>query len=479
MTQWMVREYKMESVETIKRQLDYIFYPKSIAVIGASRNPAKIGHQVVRNLVNAGYDGKIFPINPKAREILGIPAYPDVSSVNDDIDLAVIAIPAKYVLEEIHECGKAGVKGLAIITSGFGEVGKKELEQELVRVARSYGMRLLGPNIVGVMNVNANVNASFCPILPDRGDIAFITQSGALGIALVGWTKMNKIGLSAVVSVGNKADVNDVDLLKYFGNDENTKVITMYIEGLHDGRTFIDLASKIVPKKPIIALKVGWSRRGQLAVSSHTGSLTGSDTIFNAAFYQAGIMRTETFQELFDWALVLSLQKVPKGDNTVIITNGGGAGIIATDASEKYNIKLLDIPSYPDLEAKFKSCMPDFGSAKNPVDLTGQAGHEGYYSALAYALEDDRIHAIIALYCHTAVTDPMGIADGIVDALKSVKTDKPIVVSFIGGKDVTKAINWLREQGIPAYFSPERAVFAMAGLFERKKILERLQKNKK
>jgi len=467
----------MKAVETIKQQLDYIFYPNSIAIIGASRNPRKIGHQVVRNLVRAGYEGKIFPINPHAKEILGIPAFEKITDIKDEIDLAVIAIPAKYVLETVHECGKAGVKGLAIITSGFGEVGKKELEDEIVRTAKSYGMRVLGPNIVGVMNTRHKVNASFCPILPEMGDIAFITQSGALGIALVGWTKMNRIGLSSVVSVGNKADVDDVDLLQYFGQDDQTKVITMYIEGLHYGRAFVNVAREIVKEKPIIALKVGWSKRGRLAVSSHTGSLTGKDTVFNAAFKQAGIMRAETFQELFDWALALSLQEIPKGDNTVIITNGGGAGIIATDACEKYNIKLIDVPAYPDLEAKFRSCMPDFGSARNPIDLTGQAGHEGYNKALKYALTDDRIHAIIAIYCHTAVTDPMAIAEGLVDAINETQSRKPLVVSFIGGENVIAAINWLREQGIPAYPSPERAVFAMSGLFERKEILEKLNQH--
>ncbi|MHA1596845.1 MAG: acetate--CoA ligase alpha subunit [Candidatus Asgardarchaeia archaeon] len=464
----------MENHDELIEQLNCIFRARSVAVIGASRSPEKIGHQILRNLISGGYKGKIYPINPKAEEILGLKVYKRVTEIDDNVDLAVVAIPATLVPQVIEDCGKAGVKGVAVISSGFGEVGRKDLEEEIVRIARSYKMRIVGPNIVGVLDTVQNMNASFCPDLPLKGNIAFITQSGALGIALVGWTREEHIGLSDLVSIGNKADLDEVDLIRYFKEDPYTKVIAIYMEGIKDGRAFMNVAKDVTLKKPIVVLKVGWSEWGRTAVMSHTGSLAGQDSIFDAAFKQCGVIRARTLEELFDWSLSLSLSKMPEDYGTVIITNGGGAGIIATDSCEKYGIKLVNTKSHEDMVREFRKYMPPFGSIRNPIDLTGQADEDKYKGALEYALKDNRIKSLILLYCHTAITSPKALAEKIHEAVEEVGLTKPIVVSFIGGREVTEALAWLKEKGIPAFPSPERAVSAMSVLYRRMEYLRKI-----
>lgn len=461
-----------------ENNLKALFSPRSIAIVGASRNPGKIGHTIMKNIIEYGYKGKIYPINPKADEILGYKAYRSVLEVPDEIDMAIIVVPEKAVLKVSEECGKKGVKVLVVIASGFSEVGNTEAERKLVEIAHKYGMRVLGPNIFGITYTPAKLNATFGPKDVLRGPIAFITQSGALGIALMGWTIMEEIGISAIVSMGNMADIDVVDVSKYLADDPNTKVITIYLEGLKPGagRRFIEEMRKVTRKKPVIVIKAGRSKRGAAAAASHTGSLAGSDKLYQAAFKQAGIIRAYTTEEMFDWARAFASQPIPCGEETIIITNGGGVGVLATDAAEEYNVKLLE-PS-PELKEKFKKVMPWFGSSKNPVDLTGQAVVENYLEALKIAFKSDEIHNIILLYCRTAILDPRDLAKAVIELYKEYSKagiNKPIVAGFIGGEDVREAIRILNRNGIPAYPSAERAVASLAKMIEYMRYLNKVK----
>jgi len=467
----MSQEKHMES------RIKYLFFPKSVAVIGASRSPGKIGHEILRNIVEYGFKGRVYPVNPRADKILELKCYKSILEVPDEVDLAVISIPAKFVPAVLEECGKKGVKAAAIISSGFKEVGNVELEERIVEIARKYGIRFIGPNIFGVYSAPSKLNATFGPTEVLAGKIAFITQSGALGIALMGWTIFAGIGLSAVVSLGNKADVDEADLLKYFVNDEHTKVVLIYMEGLNNGRRFMEAAMHCSLKKPIIVIKAGRSERGARAVASHTGSLAGSDVFYDVAFKQCGVLRALNVEEAFDWARAFTELPEPKGDNVVIITNGGGIGVMATDACSDYGLNLMELPR--DLIEEFKKCMPPFGSPKNPVDLTGQAAYDEYSRALKVAFSDDRIHSIILLFCQTAVVDPPKLSEVISDIVREYKHCKPIVACYIGGEECQKAMRILEQNGIPAYPTPERAVSSLAAIYRwakwKKKMLKKLK----
>lgn len=455
--------------------LDALFKPKSIAVIGASRKPGKIGYTILKNIIEYGYHGRIYPINPKAKEILGLKAYPSILKVPGDVDMAIIAIPADKVLGAAEECGKKGVKVLVVITAGFGEVGNVEAEKKLVEIARSYGMRVLGPNIFGIAYTPSRLNATFGPKEIREGSIAFISQSGALGIALMGWTVMEEIGLSALVSIGNMADLDVAEISEYLAEDENTRVITMYLEGLHPGtgKKFLETMKKVTRKKPVIVIKAGRSKRGAVAASSHTGSLAGMDQVYNAAFRQAGVLRAYTIEEMFDWARAFANQPIPRGDRTIIITNGGGVGVLATDAAEDYGVPLI-VPS-EELKSKLRKAMPWFGSPRNPVDLTGQAGVENYVEALETAYKSDEVDNIIVLYCRTAILDPLELAKAVVKVTEKHRDkNKPILAAFVGGEDVFKAIRYLNKNKIPAYSCPERAVSSLAAMIKYRRFREKL-----
>jgi acetyltransferase len=457
----------MSQVVSVKN-LEGLFRPQGLAVIGASSNPDKIGFQIMQNLVAGGFEGDLFPINPKADEILGKKAYPSVTDVPKKIDLAVVAVPAPLVKPALQECAQKGVKNVAIITSGFGEVGKRAEEQELKDIADANGISLVGPNTLGVVYTPGKMNASFGPkeVLP--GNIAFISQSGALAISLMGWTMMERIGLASLVSLGNKADVGEKELIEYFNHDDQVKVIVIYMEGIKDGRRF--LTTEI--KKPVVCLKVGRSQRGAKAAASHTGSLSGSDKIYDAAFKQLGILRADSFTEAFAWSRSLSLNLPGDGD-TVIITNGGGIGVSATDECERFGISLLEDPEW--LEARFRKTMPDFGSTKNPIDITGQAHGNKYREAAEVAFAEDRIGAAVILYCETAVTDPMEIAQSIEAEYAKFGRKKPLVVSMVGGERSRAALHFLDEKGIPAFSSVNEAISALDALYQWKKIEGRVK----
>ncbi|HMD90607.1 MAG TPA: acetate--CoA ligase family protein [Anaerolineaceae bacterium] len=443
--------------------LNGLFRPKSIAIVGASTKPGKIGYIVVNSLIESKYGGKIYPINPQADEILGLKCYPSVTDVPGNIDAAVLTIPANLCAEVTEECGKKGVKGLIIITSGFSEVGRRDLEDQLVEIARRYGTRILGPNIVGFLSNSDKINASFAPFLPLPGKATLISQSGALLIALDASTYSRRVGFDKMISIGNMCDVDFADTILWLDDDENTACISMYIEGLKNGRPFIEVSQKA--KKPIVALKAGVSAHGAAAAASHTGSLAGAAKVYGAAFQQAGVVQASDLDNLFDRSLALSLQCPMQGDNLVIVTNGGGVGVLATDAAEKYGLPLKFAP--PDVQTEFKKHMPEFGSAKNPVDLTGMAGDEWYIDSVRYAMGHKWVDGLVVLYCETANTNPLEIAQGIYQAVVEAGIkDKPITVSFVGGEKSAEAMRWLVERNIPAYPAPDIAVNAMAALHE-------------
>ncbi len=446
--------------------LKKVFNPKSVVVVGASSEPAKVGYQVLNNIVKNGFKGKIYPVNKKATEILGVPCFPSVTDCPTDIDFAIIAVPAPMVEGVLKECAAKNVKGAVIITSGFSEIGKKKEEQALKDIADKHDIALLGPNTFGFVYTPSNLNASFGPQNVTPGKIAFITQSGALGISLMGWTMMEKIGLASVVSLGNKADIGEKELIEYFNDDPNVSVILIYMEGIKDGRQF--MTTKI--KKPVVILKSGTSSRGAQAAASHTGSLSGSDKIYAAAFNQLGMLRGRTFTQAFASACTLSMPE-PKGDDMLIITNGGGIGVSATDECENASLKLLEDHAW--LESKFRPTMPEFGSTKNPIDVTGGGGREGYQKAVRVALAEDRVHAVLVLYCETPVLDPVQVARAVVDEYNAVKRNKPLVVTMVGGERSRQAIQILNENQIPAMTEVREAIAGLKSLYQWKEISAR------
>ncbi len=452
-------------------EMKALFEPRGIAVIGASTNPEKIGYRIVENIVRSGYQGGVYPINPKGGELLGLTMATALDEVEGEIDVAVIAIPADAVLDTVDACGTRGVKHLVVITSGFSEVGNLETERDLVRRAHAHGMRVLGPNIFGIYSATSSLDATFGPggILP--GPVAIITQSGALGIAMIGKTATESIGLSSLVSVGNKADIDEADLLEYLADDDQTRAIMMYIEGVKEGDRLQRTLAEVTRKKPVVVIKSGRSKRGSMAAASHTGSLAGTDEVFDSVMRQSGVLRAETVQEAFLWVRYLAFTPLPPGDETVIVTNGGGIGVMATDACEKHEVRLYDDQKV--LAETFSGVMPDFGSSKNPVDLTGQATADDYARALDAVLDEDRLHAAIALYCETAVFDTGRFAELLRDVYARYRERKPVVFSLFGGERIERVIDELRGEGIPVFGDVYEAVSSLGVLFRTRRRKQR------
>ena len=446
-----------------KEAITKLLQPKSIAVVGASAQPGKIGYTVISNLIKGGYKGKIYPINPTANEILSLPVYSSVSAVPETIDLAVVTVPVKLVCQVAEECGQKGIKALSVITSGFSEVGRRDLEDELLEITHRYGMCVLGPNIVGTLSNSDALNASFAPFLPFPGKATLITQSGALLIAMDAITYTRKVGFDKMISIGNMADVDFADLITWLDSDENTSCVCLYIEGFKDGRKFIEACQKT--NKPIIALKAGVSAHGAAAAASHTGSLAGAVKVYGAAFQQAGVVQASDLNNLFDRTLALSLQPPLRGEQLLVITNGGGVGVLATDSAERFGIPMHFAPE--DVQIELKKHMPEYGSAKNPVDLTGMAGNEWYYDSVKYAYAHHWTDGLVVLYCETAITNPLEIAQAVKKAIDESRIkNRPVVVSMVGGTRCEEAMQWLVENGIPAYGAPDEAMNAMAALRE-------------
>ena len=445
--------------------MEHIFNPKSIAIIGASAKIGSIGNTVVQNLVDSKYAGKIYPINPNAPEICGIPAYKNIKDVpEEEVDLAVYTVPAKFVVGCARDAAQKKVKGHVVITSGFSEVGNHADEEELVKIAKESGGRVLGPNIVGLLLNSCNANASFAPSLPYRGHTALVSQSGALLIALDGTTFIRQFGCSSMVSLGNMSDVDFADTINYYAQDPDTNCVTLYVEGLKNGRAFIEAGRKA--GKPVIALKSGVSARGAAAAASHTGSLAGAVKIYDAAFNQAKIIRAMDLDEMLDCSQALAMQPPMRGENTLIITNGGGIGVLSSDAAEAHGIPLSAAPK--DLQDELYKCMPSFGSPKNPVDITGGAGAKGYEDCIEIALKHPWVNSIAVLYCETATTKPAEIADAIKRGIEKVpeeKKGKPVVACFVGGIECQEAGKKLAaECSVPLYDNPRKALCALSAL---------------
>jgi acetate---CoA ligase (ADP-forming) len=445
-------------------ELGNLFKPKSIVVIGASSTPGKVGYSIVNNLVEGGYQGIIYPINLKESTIMGMKAYKSVLDIPaHGIDLAILAIPAHLCIKVVEECGIKNIKFAVVISAGFAEVGNVELEKELIKTARKYGMRILGPNVVGILSNPGKCNASFAPRLPCSGNIALISQSGVMVVAIDARSWVENIGISYLVSIGNMADIQIDDVIDYLNEDPDVGTIALYIEGLKDGHAFMDAAKRCI--KPVIVLKAGISRRGAIAAASHTGSLAGSSEIFYAAMKQCGVIKATNLSNLFSRSKALAFQPPLEGDNILVITNGGGAGVLTADASELYGVPLKEAPD--GLQQEMQRYMPSFGSARNPMDLTGMATTAIYYEAIKMALLQDWVNGLIVLYSVTATTDPVAIAGAVVNGVRdSGINNKPVVASFLGGLECQKAIAHLIENRVPAYDGIEVAVDAMAALRE-------------
>jgi acetyl coenzyme A synthetase (ADP forming)-like protein len=445
-----------------------IMQPRSVAVIGASAEDGKIGNSVMKNLINGGYKGNIYPIHPKADEILGYKAYKSVKDVPGEIDTAVFAIPAKFVAGALVECGEKKIAGAVLIPSGFAETGNHEGQQELVEIGRKYNIRLMGPNIYGFYYTPANLCATFCTAYDVKGSAALSSQSGGIGMAIIGFSRSAKMGVSAIVGLGNKSDIDEDDLLIFFEQDDNTKVIAQHCEDLKDGRAFAEVAKRVSRKKPVIVLKAGRTSAGAKAASSHTGALAGNDKIYEDVLRQAGVIRARSLRDLLDFARGVPILPTPKGENVVIITGAGGSGVLLSDACVDNKLTLMPMPA--DLDAAFRKFIPPFGAAGNPVDITGGEPPATYQNTVKLGLEDDRIHALILGYWHTIVTPPMVFAKLMVEVVEEMRAKgkiKPVVVSLAGDVQVEEAAQYLYEHGIPAYaYSTEIPVAVLGAKYQ-------------
>ncbi len=443
----------------VTTNLDKIFNPKTVAIIGASDKEGTVGNAIVKNFTELGYKGKIYLVNLRTPEILGIKTYQKIEQIPETVDLAMIATPAKTVPAVIEECGQSGVKTAIIVSAGFKEIGAqgKALEDKILQTKNKYGMRIIGPNCIGIISPRNNLNATFINKMPKTGKIAFISQSGALGSAILDWATHENIGFSNFVSIGSMLDVNFGDLIDYFGTDPQTKSILMYAEGITEARKFMSAAKHFARTKPIIVVKSGKYTESAKAATSHTGSLSGEDTIYNAAFKRAGIVRVEEIEDLFNAAEVLGTQPLPHGPNLAVITNAGGPGVMATDALiakggklAKLNKKTMD---------ELNSVLPHFWSRGNPIDVLGDAGAEQYRTAVEACLNDENIDGILIIFTQQAVSKAVEVANTIVDLVKS-KTyqNKTIITSFMGYGAVQEANSILNANNIPTYSTPENAI---------------------
>jgi len=454
--------------EDIVRDMNRIMKPESVAVIGASSEDGKIGNSVMKNLINGGYQGKIYPINPAADEIMGIKAYKSVKEVPGVIDVAVFAIPAKFVAPALIECGEKKIPGAVLIPSGFAETGNVEGQKEIQAIGQKYGVRLMGPNIYGFYYTWKNLCATFCTAYDFKGHAALSSQSGGIGMAIIGFSRSAKMGVSAIVGLGNKSDIDEDDLLTFFEQDDNTHIIAQHCEDLKDGRAFAEVAKRVSKKKPVVMLKAGRTSQGARAASSHTGALAGNDKIYDDVLRQSGVIRAMALRELLEYARGIPVLATPKGENIVIITGAGGSGVLLSDACVDNGLKLMPMP--PDLDAAFRKFIPPFGAAGNPVDITGGQPPKTYQDTVRLGLEDPRIHALILGYWHTIITPPMVFAKTMVEVIDEMRAKgihKPIVASLAGDVQVEEAAEYLFDHGIPAYpYSTEMPVMVLGAKYK-------------
>jgi acetyl coenzyme A synthetase (ADP forming)-like protein len=453
-----------------RESLEALFAPKSVAVIGASTKPDSLGRAVFKNILFHGYTGVVYPVNPKAKSILGVKAYPSVLDIPDEIDLAVIIVPAIAVANVLEECGRKGVRAAIVISAGFKEIGEEgaQRERELQQIAQRYGIALLGPNCLGIINTDpaVSLNATFAPGMPRQGNIAFISQSGALGVAALEYAQRQKIGLSKFISIGNKADLHENHLLDYLKDDPLSDVILLYVEDLEDPQGFHRLATEITserPKKiPILAIKSGRTLEGAKAATSHTGALAGSDEVYDSIFMQSGVLRVETIEELFDYAIAFAQQPLPQSNRIAIVTNAGGAGILATDAAVRHGVQLAEFTE--ETVRKLRELLPPTVNVANPVDMTGEPNEQRYETVVRTVLEDPNVAGVVVIAAPHILMSLENIARHIVSAVQEIHTEKPVLACLMAVTDARPAIEILEEANIPHYSFPERAARALAAM---------------
>ena len=442
-----------------------------MAIIGASATPNKVGYILVRNMLKSGYQGKIYPINPQGGQILGLKVYTSVKEVPDSIDLAVVAIPAKLIPPVTEECGEKGVKSMIIISAGFKETGKEgaELEAQVAAIAKKYGLRIQGPNCLGAINTWTPLDLSFAAALPKKGGIGFISQSGALGTAILDWILKKDIGFHSFISLGNKADLDEVDFIEAMAEDPDVKVILLYLESIERGSKFIEVSSKVTKSKPIIVVKGGTSSAGAKAAGSHTGALVGSFLAYQKAFEKSGVILADTMEDLFNYAIAFMEQPLPKDEGIAIVTNAGGPGILATDLVERLGVKMAEVKG--ETKEKLKKGLPAAASTGNPIDVLGDAGADRYAFAIEEVLWDQGINLVVVLLTPQAMTDSMATADAMV-RLNEKHPEKTMLAVFMGGDQVEGASKHLKDKGIPCFDFPEKAIKTADAIYRYSRYLK-------
>ncbi len=442
----------MLSESVVLKQMKRLIEPQSIAIVGASDQISKVGGTITHNLVTSDYHGRVFLVNPKKETIYGRRVYRSLLEIEGEIDLVEVVVPAPQVPGVLEEAGRKGVKGVVIISSGFSEVGNRELQEQVYNIGRKYGMRLIGPNCFGIVNTGIGLDLTFTFTHATKGDISFISQSGAMCCGALDWAALNEVGFAKFINLGNKVDVDEADVLIYLKHDEQTKVVAMYIEGFKNGRRFYEVSREVCKIKPIIALKSGFSEAGSRASRSHTGSLSGSDQVINAAFKQAGIIRVYDIESLLDSAVAFAEQPLPKGSNVAIVSNAGGLGVMTADwlSSLGFNIPVLS----SEVQSKIKSNILGIGSAVNPIDMTGAADYNSYYNVIKVLMEDPNIHLIVPIYVSQGLVTSDIPAKAVVDALKEYK--KTTLTFWVGGASIIDGRMILRRNRVPCFSSAER-----------------------
>ncbi len=450
--------------------LESFFSPHAVAVVGVSREEGKVGHYIFDNLLAAGFAGAVYPVNPRATEVHGHVCYPDVSVLPGPVDLAIIVVPAPAVAPVVEACGLAGIRAVIVISAGFKETGPAgaALERDVLATAARHSIRILGPNCLGIISTSSHLNASFAPSMPEQGTIAFMSQSGALGTAVLDWAAGEGIGLSRFVSLGNKADVSEVDLVRAWADDPDTAVVAAYLEAVSDGAAFVEAATALSAHKPVIALKAGGSDAGARAVSSHTGSLAGSEQAYDAAFHKAGVIRARSVLELFDYAVGFSRQPLPEGPGLVILTNAGGPAILATDACERSGVGLASLE--PETITALREALPPASAFYNPVDVLGDAPPERYEAAAEILAKDPNVRAILVILTPQAMTLAAETAQAVVRV--SHASGLPVFASFMGRAAIAEAIPILREGRVPQFDFPERAVATLGAMLQYRRQLD-------
>ncbi len=452
--------------QTARSPLQAFFDPTGVAIVGASADPQKIGHSVLRNAISYGYRGAVYPVNPRSQSILGLPCYQDMASVPDPVELAVIVLPAALCAGVLEACGRRGLKAAIVISGGFKEVGAEglALEQELLAVVRQHGMRLIGPNCVGTMDAFTGLNTTFIRSMPRPGPIAFASQSGAICGGILEWAEGKGIGFSRFANLGNAADVSETDLIEAWAEDPNTRVIAAYVEAIRDGRRFVEVARRVTPHKPILVVKAGRTAAGTRAVSSHTGSLAGAMAAYDAAFQQSGVLRVGTVEELFANALALAYGPLPRGDRVAVVTNAGGPASLAADAIEEQGLR-MPAPSAGTRARLAAANHPD-AQLGNPIDMLGGADAPNFELAVQAVMADDSYDAVQAILVPQALLNPVAVAEAIGRAAgDAASRTKPVVACFMGDEAEREPVMALHQHRIACYLFPEQAARALGALW--------------